>query len=100
MGARKTTRAFVKAREEFKSRCKEENAPCWLDGMHHIDYDAPFDDYKNDDRFQLDHVHPVSTHPELQHDPTNWRASAAGCNRERGNDSPHPPLGLLSRQWS
>lgn len=21
----------------------------------------------------IDHVHPVSTHPELEHEPTNWR---------------------------
>ena len=99
-GERKTTRAFVKGRDNFRDRCAAENACCWLCGMSHIDYEAPYDDYKNDDRFQLDHVYPVSTHPEMQHDATNWRASAAGCNRERGNGDPHPPLGLLSRQWS
>lgn len=98
--ARKTTRAFVKDRAEFKAKCKAENAPCWLDGMNHIDYDAPHDDYKNDDRFELDHFYPVSTHPELQHDRSNFRASAHGCNNERSNGNPRPPLGILSRQWS
>lgn len=34
----------------------------------------------------LDHVHPVSTHPELEHEPTNWKlahltkaGTPAGC---------------------
>ncbi len=99
-GERKTTRRFVKDRDAFKAECKDRRDPCWLCGMSHIDYDAPHDDYKNDDRFQLDHFYPVSTFPELQHDPTNFRPSAAGCNRERSNGSPRPPLGTLSRKWS
>lgn len=99
-GERKTTRQFVKDRDEFKAECKARNDPCWLCGMNHIDYDAPFDDYKNDDRFQLDHFFPVSTHPELQHDRTNFRPSAAGCNNERSNGDPRPALGIPSRRWS
>lgn len=99
MAGRKTTRAFVKARDKFKAQCKADNAPCWICGMA-VDYEAPYDDYKNDERFELDHFYPVSTHPDLQHDPTNFRASDSGCNRERGNGDPRPPLGILSRQWS
>lgn len=99
-GERKTTRAFVKDRDKFKATCKAEGAACWLCGQNHIDYEAPHDDYKNDDRFQLDHFYPVSTHPELQHDPDNFRPSAAGCNRERSNGTPRPSLGILSRRWS
>lgn len=98
-GERKTTRAFIKGRDDFKAASKARNAPCWICGMP-IDYEAPHDDYTNDDRFELDHFHPVSTHAELQHDPTNWRPSHAGCNRQRGNGDPHPPLGTLSRQWT
>lgn len=99
-GERKTTRRFVEDRKDFKAKCKAEDAACWLCGMNHIDYDAPYDDYKNDDRFELDHLYPVSTHPELQHDPTHFRPSAAGCNNERSNGSPRPALGIPSRRWS
>ena len=97
---RKTTRQFVKDRAAFKEKCKAENAACWICGMGHIDYEAPFDDYKNDDRFELDHFYPVSTHPELQHDPGNFRPSAAGCNNERSNGPPRPPIGIPSRRWA
>lgn len=100
MSERSTTRAFVKDRAAFKAECKAENAACWLCEMTHIDYEAPHDDYKNDDRFQLDHFYPVADYPELQHDPTNFRPSAAGCNNRRSNGPPRPPLGTLSRQWS
>lgn len=96
--ARQTTRSFVKARDEFRQQQREENAPCWICGLP-IDYDAPADDHHNDDRFQLDHVQPVATHPDLQHDPSNWAAAHAGCNRERGAGAPRPPLGRPSRRW-
>jgi hypothetical protein len=99
-GQRKTTRQFVADRAEFREKCAAEDAACWLCSERHIDYTAPHDDYANSDRFQLDHFYPVSTHPELQHDPTNFRPSAAGCNLERGNGSPRPPLGTLSRDWT
>lgn len=93
------TRAFNELRAEFRAQCVEEDAPCWLCGQRNIDYPAPFDDYSNDDRFQLDHYWPVSTHPELQADPANFRASHAGCNRERGNKPPRPGLGIPSQVW-
>ena len=86
--ARKITRQFIKDRAEYRAQCAEENLPCWICGMGHIDYEAPFDDYANDDRF------------ELQHDPSNFRPSAAGCNRTRGNGPPRPGLGILSRAWT
>jgi hypothetical protein len=99
-GKRKITRRFIALREEFRDRCREEGAACWICGHDHIDYVAPFDDYSNDDRFQLDHFYPVSTHEELQEDPANFRPSAAGCNRERGNGPPRPSLGILSQAWT
>lgn len=97
---RRTTRQFVKDRAAFRAECKKTNAPCWLCGAQHIDYDAPHDDYDNDDRFELDHYYPVSTHPELQHDPANFRPSAHGCNNDRGNGPPRPGLGILSQAWT
>ena len=96
--ARKITRRFVALRTEFKAACAAENAPCWLDGLP-IDYAAAFDDYGNDDRFELDHYFPVSTHPELQEDPANFRASHAGCNNARSNGEPLLELGVPSREW-
>ena len=99
-GERKTSRSFVKDRAAFRAECAEEDAGCWLCGARHIDYDAPHTDYQNDDRFELDHFYPVSTHPELQHDPANFRPSAAGCNRDRGNGPPRPPLGIPSQAWT
>ncbi|QOC24828.1 hypothetical protein IC744_16325 [Microbacterium hominis] len=98
--ARKTTRRFVKDRAEFRARCAEVNAPCWICGERHIDYDAPSDDYTNGDRFELDHYYPVSTHPQLQHDPANFRASTHDCNNERSNGPPRPGLGVLSQAWT
>lgn len=97
---RKITRAFVKDRAAFRVKCAEENAGCWICGMHHIDYEAPHDDYQNKDRFELDHYYPVSTHPELQHDPANFRPSAHGCNNDRSNGPPRPSIGIPSRQWT
>ena len=98
--ARRITRQFIKDRDAFRARCAEEGAACWTCGMAHIDYDAPHDDYSNDDRFELDHFYPVSTHEELQHDPSNFRPSAAGCNRARGNGPPRPGIGIPSQAWT
>lgn len=97
--ARTNTRRMHKLRDEYKPECAAEDLPCWLCGLP-IDYEAPFDDYANDDRFQLDHFYPVSTHPELQEDPTNFRPSHAGCNRDRGNGAPTLGLGILSQQFA
>lgn len=97
--ARVQSRAFNKLRTAFREQCARDNRPCWICGQP-IDYDAPFDDYANDDRFQYDHYHPTSTHPELQEDPANGRASHAGCNRERGNKPPRPGLGIPSHTWT
>lgn len=99
MSARKTTRQFVKDRAAFKAECMEREVPCWLCGQKHIDYEASHLDYQNKDRFELDHFYPVSTHPELQHDPANFRPSAHGCNNARGNEAPRPGLGILSQEW-
>lgn len=94
-----STRNMRKVKAEFRAECKAANRPCWLCGLD-IDYEAPHDDYSNDDRFELDHYYPASTHPEHYEDPANFRPSHAGCNRERSNNAPRPSLGILSRQWT
>lgn len=53
----------------------------------------------NDEAFELDHLHPVSTHPELVKDPANFRASHRECNRNRGNKKAINKIGIPSRRW-
>lgn len=97
---RSNTRRFKQDRATFRATCATEQQRCWLCAQP-IDYTAPHDDYRNDDRFELDHYYPVSTHPELQHDPANFRPSHAGCNRTRGNSTVTSTLdGTLSRDWT
>ena len=93
---RKTTRQFEKDKAAFFAQCKAQHAVCWLCGMP-IDYEAT----KNttDDSFNLDHLYPVSKHPELQFDPAGFKPSHTSCNRLRSNQDPPTPIGTLSRQW-
>lgn len=93
---RKTTRQFEKDKAAFFAQCKARHAVCWLCGMP-IDYEAT----KNttDDSFNLDHLYPVSKHPELQFDPAGFKPSHTSCNRLRSNQDPPTPIGTLSRQW-
>lgn len=93
---RKTSRQFEKDKAAFFKQCKAQHAVCWLCGMP-IDYNA----VKNttDDSFNLDHMFPVSKHPELQFDPAGFKPSHTSCNRLRGNSDPPAPIGTLSRQW-
>lgn len=98
--ARSSSRRFKNDRTKFRTDCELDQLSCWLCGQA-IDYEAPHDDYANDDRFELDHYYPVSTHPELQEDPANFRPSHAGCNRARGNSTVTSTLaGTLSRDWT
>jgi 5-methylcytosine-specific restriction endonuclease McrA len=96
--ARTNSRNMHKLRDAFKAESRADNAVCWLCKLP-IDYAAAWDDWDNDDRFQLDHLHPVSTHPELQEDPDGFRPSHAGCNNARSNKAPSAGLGVPSRQW-
>lgn len=93
---RKTSRQFEKDKATFFNQCKTQHAVCWLCGMP-IDYAAT----KNttDDSFNLDHLYPVSKHPELQFDPAGFKPSHTSCNRLRSNQDPPTPIGTLSRQW-
>lgn len=98
--ARESTREFKRLRAAFKDECAQADAPCWMCGLP-IDYTAAHDAYSNDDRFELDHYYPVSTRPELQADRANFRASHAGCNRQRGDSTVTSTLiGTLSRDWT
>lgn len=100
----KSTRNLRKVSARFREECETETQPdgttgrpCWLCGAP-IDYMLP-SGQGLDDAFERDHYFPVSTHPHLAEDPANFRASHGGCNRERGNNAPHPSLGILSQVW-
>lgn len=71
-------------------------AGCWL-CKQRIAYDV--EPNTAPDSHNLDHYHPVSTHPELQHDTTNWRHSHMLCNQSRGNHTPSAGLGAEVDAW-
>jgi hypothetical protein len=82
-------------RAEEKARWRAAGAPCWIDGQA-IDYDAPSGD---PNAFEVDHVLPVKTHPELEFEPSNRRPAHARCNRSKGAGQTRPPIGTTSEAW-
>ena len=91
------SRNWRKLRAEYLNACRQAHEPCWLCGQP-IDYTAPSG---TPDSFDVDHYHPVSTHPELYEDPANFRPSHSACNRSRGDTAPDDLLtiGAQSRDW-
>ena len=87
---RKTSRQFEKDKATFFTQCKAQHAVCWLCGMP-IDYNA----VKNttDDSFNLDHMFPVSKHPELQFDPAGASANR-NTLKTMDNNSMSPTRGV------
>ncbi len=105
MSARIRTSRTHRLRTEFFDEGKRldadpdtrELAQCWLCRMR-IDYEVPAS--TTPDSHNLDHYFPVSTHPELQDDPDNWRHSHASCNQSRGNgDAGENGLGEPMPGW-
>ena len=94
-------RDYWRLRQRFFEQCAATGTPCWLCGQS-IDYSLPWrddDGTVNDEAFELDHLHPVSTHPELVKDPANFRASHRECNRNRANKKAINKIGIPSRRW-
>lgn len=87
-------RRWRTVRAAFRARCARENTPCWLCGQT-ISYDLPSG---HPECWEPDHFHPVATHPHLELDPANLRASHLTCNRNRGDRAP-TVLGIVSRRW-
>ena len=90
------TRAVRDAVNDYREKCKRDQPPCWLCGQA-IDYDTT--DPYSPDSLQVDHMFPVSTHPDLAADQENMRPSHAGCNLSRGNSMTLPELGTTSCDW-
>ncbi|MBP1241729.1 hypothetical protein ABID92_000443 [Frigoribacterium sp. PvP120] len=83
-------------RDEEKSRWSQENRPCCICGMATIDWDAPANE---PDAFELEHVLPVKTHPELEFEPSNRKPSHHRCNRAKGAGPIMPTIGTTSETW-
>jgi len=91
----RSSRRYQLLREQFKQDCWAEDARCWLCPFP-IDYSAG---QYEEDAFELDHYYPVSTHPELAEDPSNFRASHRRCNQVRGNAPPVVEVDRTSEDW-
>lgn len=92
----RSTRRYKRLKAEFRAGCERVSAPCWLCGMV-IDYAAKVGE---PDAFNLDHMLPVHTHPELAEDPANFRPSHENCNKSKGTkDARGIGLGQRSRDW-
>jgi 5-methylcytosine-specific restriction endonuclease McrA len=93
--AGRNTGNYQRMAKAFRKQCHAENARCWL-CWQTIDYLAP---PNSPGGFSVDHMHPVSTHPELAEVYANFRPSHLDCNVRRGNRAPSLDLGSLSREW-
>ena len=102
--ARSSSRHMKRLRAEFFAEGKRLDADpitrhladCWLCGQR-IAYDV--EPSSTPDSHNLDHYHPVSTHPELQEDPSGFRHAHFQCNTSRGNRAPAPGLGEVVAAW-
>ena len=101
-GWRTTSRRFRVLRSAFRAEGEAAQAPCWICRTA-IDYSVPrldpFTGRLNDESWELDHLYPQSTHPELAEDPANFRHAHAKCNNVRSNDSPRLSIQRPSRRW-
>lgn len=80
-----------------RERDEANDAPC---GICHGAW-GPID-YLSDDgplSYEPDHILPFSTHPELELDMSNVRASHRMCNRSR-RDGTRGGLGKPTRNWN
>lgn len=103
--AGRRTRRYRMLRANFRALCEHFVNPdgtigahCWLCGRA-IDYSLPAGPNGHPEAWNLDHAHPVSTHPELAEDPANFRPSHADCNEKRGDQAPFIELGTPSEDW-
>lgn len=69
--------------------------PCWI-CQQPINYHA---DPEDGDAFSVDHVKPLSTHPELAEVFSNMAAAHLRCNKSKGNRTAPAGLGTPSEDW-
>lgn len=86
----RSTSKFRSLRNRYKADCQRINAKCYwccLRGdseMAQIDYYAMANSSYS---FELDHLNPIETHPDLAFEPSNWVPSHSRCNRSKGTKS-------------
>ncbi|AWY06566.1 HNH endonuclease [Gordonia phage Trine] len=91
----RNSKRYLHLRARYRAQCEKVSAPCHLCGQP-IDYSVESGEV---DAWELDHFHPVLTHPHLFEDPANFRPSHKGCNASRGDSPVTPTLGPLSEEW-
>ncbi|TFD80868.1 hypothetical protein [Cryobacterium psychrophilum] len=74
----------------------DREANCWL-CKEPIDYTAT--PSTTPSSHNLDHFFPVSTHPDAQEDPTNFRHAHMLCNQSRGKNAPSLGIGEAVADW-
>lgn len=79
----------------LKENQRAKRLPCHI-CRQPINYNAPHND---DDAFSVDHIKPLSTHPELAEEPSNLASCHLRCNKARGNRVIKRDLGATSRNW-
>jgi 5-methylcytosine-specific restriction endonuclease McrA len=67
------------ARDKARNRLRRLKLPCHICGQP-IDYTLTT---PHPQSFELDHIKPVSTHPELSLDPKNHAPAHRACNRDK-----------------
>ena len=87
-------RRYRKLRDTMRHQWQQADTPCWI-----CRQPIAWNEHGTPDSFDLDHLHPVSTHPELALDPANWRPAHATCNRSRGNRQATTRHGATTEDW-
>lgn len=77
-------------------RDRAASAPCWICGKP-IDYSLGYSTCPA--AYEADHYIPIDSHPELEYDLGNIRASHQTCNRSRQTRAGIDLLGNPSRNW-
>lgn len=89
--AGRTTRRFRK----MAANLRAQRRPCCYCGQS-IDYTLPAGDAAS---FTVEHIKPLSTHPNLAEDPGNLDAMHLACNASKGNRETKPGIGVTSENW-
>lgn len=91
-GAGRTSRTYRKLALNLKGQRR----PCCHCGQP-IDYSIV--DTNDPNAFTVEHIKPLSTHPHLAEEPSNFDASHRRCNASRGVGEMKPSLGTPSNDW-
>jgi 5-methylcytosine-specific restriction endonuclease McrA len=91
-GAGRTSRTYRKLAADQRGR----RLPC-CHCAQPIDYTIT--NHNDPDAFTVEHIKPLSTHPESAEDPTNFLSAHRRCNSQRGIGDIKPSLGTTTRDW-